>query len=517
MGRRCCPFARLLFSALGAASLASASSGCWRGNGREVDALAEAIRARLAASPPALPRNSALEDGLWEATRQFYRLRNQRPAWIADARLGPAVDAVRQLVARAPEDGLVPEDYPVPIDGPRAKPRFSLGRPRRPAAELADLEVRTTAVLLRFARDLAAGRVRPDAVDRHWFGRRPDDDVTAVLAGAIDSGKVEEAVAGLRPSHPQYAALSSALADHRSVAARGGWAPLPAKASPGAPLETALRARLSATGDAAIRNFEQRHGLEPDGRVDAKVVAALDTPVETRIRQIELNLERWRWLPKELGARHIVVNIPTFRLVAYSGGRPELGMSVITGADDNPTPIFSDEMTTVVFSPYWNIPPAIAREEILPAAAADPGYLARQGIEIRQEGGTFRLRQRPGAKNALGRVKFMFPNRFNVYLHDTPADSLFARVQRALSHGCVRVEKPFDLASWVLRDSAGWDAERIQEAMLAGREQHVKLDVPISVHILYQTVWVAEDGTVEFRDDLYGHDAHQQALAASPQ
>jgi murein L,D-transpeptidase YcbB/YkuD len=251
--------------------------------------------------------------------------------------------------------------------------------------------------------------------------------------------------------------------------------------------------------------------------------------VEDRIRQIELNLERWRWLPETLGERYVLVNIPTFHLTAVDHGQVELQMRVVTGKQDSPTPIFSDEMTTIVFSPYWNVPYDIARNETMPAAMRDPGYLGRNNLEVVRGGrvldpwsvdwsrpGNVQFRQRPGPRNALGNVKFLFPNQFDVYLHDTPADALFSRVERDYSHGCVRLEKPFEMAEWVLKDRPEWTPEKIKAAMDGGREQHVALKQHIPVYIVYQTVWVDDDGSVEFRDDVYGHDAQQQKVLPAP-
>jgi len=280
----------------------------------------------------------------------------------------------------------------------------------------------------------------------------------------------------------------------------------------------------------ALKRFERRHGLAADGRLDREVRAALNVPVEDRIRQIELNLERWRWLPDTLGDRYVLVNIPTYHLTAVDHGQIGLQMRVVTGKQDSPTPIFSDEMTTVVFSPYWNVPPDIARNETMPAVMRDPGYLGRNNLEVVRGGrvldpwsvdwsrpGDVQFRQRPGAHNALGGVKFMFPNQFDVYLHDTPADALFARVERDYSHGCVRLEQPFEMARWVLQDRSEWTPEKIQAAMSSGREQHIALKHHIPVYIVYETVWVDDDGTEEFRKDVYGHDARQErVLPASP-
>jgi murein L,D-transpeptidase YcbB/YkuD len=286
--------------------------------------------------------------------------------------------------------------------------------------------------------------------------------------------------------------------------------------------------RFDAVVSAALERFERRHGQEPDGVLDPAAVAALNVPAEQRVRQIELNLERWRWLPENLGPRHIVVNIPGFRLQAFEGGRPRLEMRVATGTREHPTPIFSDQMTYLVFSPYWHIPPSIAREEWIPEVMKDPEYLKYNDLEIIKgdrvvpidevdwSDEDLQLRQRPGAANTLGLVKFAFPNKFDVYLHDTPEESPFHRAARDLTHGCIRVEKPLELAEWVLRGQREWTRGRIETAMHGGVERQVTVEPPIPVHLIYQTAWADEDGTVSFSDDLYGYDSAQIGLLDRP-
>jgi murein L,D-transpeptidase YcbB/YkuD len=308
-----------------------------------------------------------------------------------------------------------------------------------------------------------------------------------------------------------------------------------------------LRRRLAASGDLgaaaidgkrydraleqALGVFQEHHGLPKSGRLDTATLAALNVPLGVRIRQVVLNLERWRWAPDELGERHFRVNIPYFHLEAYEQDRLALDIRAVVGKRGNETPVFSEQMTHVVLSPYWNIPPSIAQGETLPAVAADPSYLDSQNIEVvrvsdnrasvvdpatldwEDEGALegLRFRQRPGSSNALGFVKFMFPNPYDVYVHDTPADRLFGRLGRAFSHGCVRVEEPMALAKYVLRDQADWTPEAITTAMHAGEEKHVKLRAPIPIHIQYFTAWVDGNGGLHFRDDVYGYDAKQSA------
>jgi murein L,D-transpeptidase YcbB/YkuD len=299
---------------------------------------------------------------------------------------------------------------------------------------------------------------------------------------------------------------------------------------PSASAGDALRQRLLASGHLkeplaeAVKSFQSLHAIPATGIVDTATLAAMNVPLDTRIHQVALNLQRWRQMPDDLGDRHFIVNVPHFHLVALEQGAPVMDIRVVVGKPGNNTPLFSDEMETVVFSPYWNIPDSIAQGETLPAIARDPSFLARQNIEIMRTSGGERVdpaevdwddpealkgyafRQRPGSGNALGHVKFLFPNAHNVYLHDTPADKLFGKPTRAFSHGCVRVEEPEVLAKYVLRDYPEWDEPAIFAAMNSGVEKHVKLKRKIPVHIVYFTAWVDPNGGLHFQPDIYGYD-----------
>jgi len=269
---------------------------------------------------------------------------------------------------------------------------------------------------------------------------------------------------------------------------------------------------------ATVQRFQRLHGLEPNGKVDAPTLAELDIPAAARVQQIQVNLERWRWLPNDFGQRYIKVNIPEFKMQLIDGGKTALEMRVVVGkAQQNRTPVFSDKMDYLELNPYWNIPTDIVKNEIEPGIAQDPNYLERKNMEVVTAGGEPRYRQRPGSDNALGQVKFMFPNQFDIYLHDTPADHLFAKAERDFSHGCIRLEKPLDLADYLLKDDPKWTPEAIRAAIATGEQKTVSIPRPLPVHILYFTAWVEEDGTVEFRPDVYGADAKLiQALAKEP-
>jgi len=475
------------------------------------------------------------------------------PLWI-DATGAPTESARHALDAlrNAARDGLPESRYDVVAMDSLA----GLLRPiaARDAAVAGRFDALLSRGLLRYIRDLHVGRIDPRQLglkldlpaDQHVF---PE-----LIRTALAQARIPELVAEQRPPFALYRRLQDALAHYRALAASSRLDQLPALSAavePGATWQglPALRQRLRLFGDLpadapgpadsmrhegalidAVRAFQQRHGLSDDGVIGRMTLAALNVPLEQRIRQIELSLERLRWLPDLSGERLIVVNIPTFHLWAWDAiaaeSTPALDMAVIVGsALDTRTPVFAEELDYVIFRPYWNVPRSITRNELLPQIRRDPAYLQRNDMEIVQgqgddaqpmapspenldllASGQLRLRQRPGPRNSLGLVKFMFPNDENVYLHDTPADALFSRARRDFSHGCVRVADPVALAEFALQDVPGWDRERIVQAMNAGSSRRVDLPRPITVLLFYTTAIVTPDGTVHFAADIYGHD-----------
>ncbi len=326
--------------------------------------------------------------------------------------------------------------------------------------------------------------------------------------------------------HKPYGLLKQQLGRYLQIVNAGGWPMVPAmtkKLKPGqsAPALAAIKRRLQVSGDMpgndtsmvytdtldlAIRNFQARHGLKEDGQITPALIKEMNVPAETRLQQILMNMGRMRWLPPDPKGNLIVVNIPEFMLHAYEGNTKAFEMVVVVGKEGHNTTTFAGDLNQVVFSPYWNVPESIVEKEILPAMARNSNYLASQNMEIVENGNPPTIRQKPGQGNALGKVKFLFPNSFNIYFHDTPSKSLFERSKRAFSHGCIRLAEPEKMATYLLRNQPEWTPERIRTAMDSGEEKFVKLKDPVPVVITYYTAWVDDRGRLNFREDIYGHD-----------
>ena len=533
-----------------AAVLLIALAGCGPGRQARREAARQTLEGMIdARQPPVFVNHDREGARLWKLTTQFYQKRDYELAWIDGKTPRPAMDELIGALKSADQDGLDPELYNAStLAARRAEAaRGFLTKAGFDATEAARLDVWLTYLYMQFASDLADGLSDLAHADPSWKIRGDRFDPLKALDGALAQNSVAQSLDDLKPRDPQYAALRGALGRYRQIAAQGGWLRLPPtlQLKPGQRSRAVpdLARRLSVSGDytgrvsdsateygpplqEAVKRFQRRHGLEPDGRVGAEVVAALNVPVAARVRQVELNLERWRWLPRDLGDPHVLINIPEYRLEVWDHGQVPVTMRIVVGKKDTPTPIFADEMTYVVFAPYWNVPSDIAANETLPSVMRDPSFLERTHMEVIDSAGNrvdpasidlanpsaYRFRQRPGASNSLGLVKFMFPNQYNVYLHYTPEDSLFARATRSFSHGCVRLQEPELLARYVLRDQPDWTPERIDEAMHGEDEKIVKLRQPLPVYLGYWTARVSGDGLLQFRDDVYGIDARQDML-----
>jgi murein L,D-transpeptidase YcbB/YkuD len=339
-------------------------------------------------------------------------------------------------------------------------------------------------------------------------------------------------------THPQATVLQQEIERYAAIEKAGGWGIIKLSKKflqQGEESEAvvALKKRLRATGEyksedlsntftteltAAVKKVQERYGYKPTGVVDASLVKALNIPVSKRIQQLQINLQRLETTPLPGTGTRLVANIPEYKLYVYEGDRIVFDMNVVVGSESNKTVIFNDEMNSIVFSPYWNVPPSIVKNEILPAMRGNREYLWRHRyVQTGTENGLPVIRQLPGAKNSLGKVKFVFPNSHNIYFHDTPAKSLFSLNKRAFSHGCIRLSEPQKLAEYLLRNSKEWTPAKIKAAMDSGKETVVSLSTPVPVSITYFTAWVDGAGTVHFRDDVYGRDAADSRSLAKGQ
>lgn len=429
-----------------------------------------------------------------------------RNLWIWPRVAGLAA-ATGLLLAAAP---VAPPDF-TPRE--RAELRLALsGEETCGARDLPTDDAALIAATLRLANRSLGQRVRPSAVDFRWALEPPRRDVAGELAKARAEGRLADWLADLSPPFESYRALLAARCRYAAMAARGGWTPLPPGAAP-----AALRQRLLAEGyaaqpvadpaqfdaplAAALALFQARHGLAADGALGVRTRAALDVPVAERLAQIEANLERWRWLPRGLEPDRLEVDIGGATATLFAAGEPVLEMKAIVGDPRHLTPMFASRLEAVVFNPPWRVPDSIARAELLPRNARQPGYLARNGFSFIDG----RLVQRPGPRNALGQVKFDFDSPFGVYLHDTPGRAAFALPERALSHGCMRLEKPRELAALLLAPQGG-SPGGVEAAIAAGATLRVPLRNRVPLYVVYRTVTVDAEGGVGFRRDVYDWD-----------
>ncbi len=487
---------------------------------------------------------------------RFYRLRQFEPAWVDRYGLLPEGAMALAMLKQAGRQGLFDTDYHSPwlndlLDGMITRPVI-IGAAFD--GKQVQLDLTITGMVLRYAYHHSRGHTEPRMIGREGPGElNPTSDLAVALVEALGRGRLEAFFEQLEPRHKAYRALRHSLPRYQRIQAAGGWGVIDeghalTKGDCG-PRVAQLRHRLILSGDirmtsegtadcfggnlaAAVSSFQQRHGLSADGVAGPRTLAALNIPVAQRIRQIQLSLERWRWLPHDLGSRYVLVNIPAFQMQVVEEGRVIKTMRTIVGQQDRPTPALASVMTYLEINPYWHVPAKIAREDLLPKIQANPSYLTRQKIRVFESWAEsareldpraidwsslsadyfpFRLRQEPAGRNALGRVKFMFPNEVSVYIHDTPSKGLFRKPSRPFSSGCVRVEEPLALVSLLL-NRQGWDQERLAAAVASNERQIVILDEPVPVYLVYMTAWAAAPGEIHFQEDIYGHD---QTLAGS--
>ena len=515
----------------------------------------DSLRVRVMQRVDSSDRPDGLNAASWKRVRDLYAGYAHVPLWFEGDGLHARTGDLINALAHAHTDGVRVDAYPI------AEMHRSLTALRETDSISAEMLISTdvllTSAFVELAEDMYTGQVNPKSVAQGWHIDAPEAEVDSALAYTLRLEPLDRGIARMRPQLADFDALRDKLTQYREIVANGGWQTVPnggvlepgdtstvarmqalvarlaveGYLDDGTRIE-ALRDSTGATTDralyderlaGAVATFQSRHSIEVDSILGGGTLASLNNSAEYRLRQIAANLERLRWLPRTLGERYIFVNVPAFRLEAFDKGQRALEMKVIVGSEfnDQETPAFADSMSYVVFRPYWNVPKNIALEEILPEASKDPGYLRKRDYEVVRgwsetspvvgqsapswssiESGQLRIRQRPGKQNALGSVKFMFPNDFDIYLHDTAAPELFERDIRAFSHGCIRVEHPDQLGQFVL----GWDAGQVRQAMETGPEaRHVNLERKIPVYILYLTTYV-RDGELFFGNDLYKRD-----------
>ncbi len=481
---------------------------------------------------------------------QFYEGREFRPAWSDDFGPSPEAEDFLEVIRSAYREGLNPEDYQLNKieEGLSDLYASQIGLEPYDVAELAGLDLILTQAFFLYASHMVDGRVDHQNIYPDWVVNEKSVDLAAVLNEALEAKEMQKTLADLEPPYPRYAGLKETLVQYQAIAESGGWAQVPSgpKLQMGSRGKRVaiLRQRLIISGDlaatvqdkpyvfdrdleSAVRKFQKRHGLKDDGRVGKSTLKDMNVPVETRIRQIALNMDRLRWLSDDMGRNYIFVNIADFSLEVMEDERPVMVMRIIAGKDEQRSCVLSAKMTYLELNPFWRVPDSIAAKEILPQIKKEPGYLEQKNIKVfkdwkdnakemdprliswprvRASNLGYKFRQEPGPLNPLGRIKFIFPNECEIYLHDTPARHLFGRTRRDLSHGCIRVEKPVELATYLLRNKETWMQKKILTEIKKGKRQVVMLTEPVNVHIFYGTAWVDRDGVLQFRNDIYHAD-----------
>lgn len=470
-------------------------------------------------------KQKKLQDSVANRMRSFYNTRNFQYAWFSHDGLTEQARGFWNLhdyvTTYDPDSSLKDKKLQKTMDGLIAQDDLSVSQGDK---SILNTELTLTQHFIMYMlHNYEKGFVKRKEMER--FVPRKKEDPIALADSIVNKKHKDDKY--FEDVNNSYKALKDQLGKYLAIAKKGGWPQITLskkalKKGMSSPEIPAIKKRLLATGDLtandtsqvfndtllnAVNNFRVRHGYKPTGVISDSIVKEMNVPVQNRIEQILMNMDRMRWVNNAEGENLIVINIPEFEMHVYEGKKKTFDMDVVVGKDGHNTTMFNGDLNQVVFSPYWNVPPSIVTKEILPAMSKDPNYLSKQDMEVTgNEDGLPVIRQRPGGKNALGKVKFLFPNSFNIYLHDTPQKSLFEKDKRAFSHGCIRIKEPEKMAQYVLRNQPEWTSEKIEEAMNSGKEQFVKVKNPIPVVITYYTAWVDENGQLNFREDIYGHD-----------
>jgi murein L,D-transpeptidase YcbB/YkuD len=479
----------------------------------------------------------------------FYLHRKIKPVWVTKDWLSNKADVFIKTIIEADHEGLYSSTYHrddilTLLADVELNNVLGAFEPEK----FAEIELLLTDAFFSYGFHLSEGIVEPNPTNFDWHIKKSKKNLLKILQTSLQNEKLEELVDVLQPHHSGYLRLKSALLKYNNIKKSGGWHKVPVgsklrKGDTGKRI-AALRSRLIISGDLTdsknsneeffddalkdgVKKFQARNGLKIDGVVGSNTLSALNISVENRIEQIKLNMERWRWLPQDLGDRYILVNTANFELDIIENGQTVTSTRAIVGKKKRPTPALSRKITYMELNPYWNIPHKIATNDMLPNIQKDPNYLTDKSIRIFEnwedgakeinpesiDWGTvtkknfvYKLRQDPANSNALGRVKFIFPNEFSIYLHDTPARELFNKTKRTFSSGCIRIEKPMELAAYLLTDNSKWTYEKLTAAVNSKKTKAILLSDPINIHILYWTAWVDKNGLVNFRDDMYGRD-----------
>jgi L,D-transpeptidase YcbB len=496
-----------------------------------------------------------VREELYDELVNFYNNRGYQLAWYTSKEPLALADSLIFALQHAYVEGLNPRDYNLSKLKEATQIIYNARFEDEDDyfAEVAKLDILTSAAYLTFASHLLSGKVDPSMVNARWISYPRQKELGPYMEQAISDGNVIGSLRDLNPDYEKYYRLRNVLAEYREIEERGGWPHIDYQGvlSMGDSSEVVkeVKERLLIYGclsedaligdeayvfgeelEEAVKVFQNNHGLSVDGLVGPQTLRVMNVPVTDRIQQIEINMERVRWQPESYGDRYILINVPEYHLWVYDHGEEVLDMRVIVGREYTSTPIFRDVMEYLEFSPTWTVPRSIAIRMLLPRIQEDSTYFDRNHYvvyeswdpdaekidpleidweEVTPQNFNYRIVQQPGPHNSMGLVKFMFPNPMAIYLHDTPQDYLFDRDQREFSNGCVRVEKPIELAKYLLDDQPGWDKQRITDNMHRGNPKVVTMNKTVYVQFIYQTAIVDDEGLVHFRKDIYNHDQQQ--------